>query len=143
MKKSPFCLLPSLLLVSCESPAPVIISNPAPQPSYSAPASSTPAPVVSAPVAPAYPPIAGVWRTAHATITVGPTSGNSFPITFMNHGMPKPHATTGRWGPLGRHFHFSSRKGSEVVATLNSQTAPTVITTDDKESGNNNHTWRR
>lgn len=144
MKKSFLLLLPALLLVSCESPAPVIISNPAPAPSYSAPQPSyTPAPAVSAPVAPAYPPIAGVWRTAHATITVGPTSGGIFPITFVNQGQVRPYNTTGKWGPQGRHFHFSSRRGNEIVATLNSQTMPTIITTDDKENGGNNHTWRR
>lgn len=145
MKQMFFCQLPAcaaLLLASCGSPAPVIVSSPTTAPSFVAPSSnSVPVPAVSTPASKPYPDIAGVWKTSHATITVGPTRDGSFSITFVNQGMPKPHVTTGNWGPLHRHFKFSSRKGKEVIATLNSQTEPTMITTDDQDGGN--HIWRR
>jgi hypothetical protein len=124
MKKPLLCLLTALLLVSCESPAPIIISNPRPAPSYSPSSSSythpstAPAPVTRTTYA--YPNIAGVWKGPSGTITIGPSSGGPFSVTVVQRD-GQVHSTTGHWGqPYHRHFKFKRANGAEATATLNS-----------------------
>jgi hypothetical protein len=144
MKKSFLLLLPALLLVSCETPAPIIISNPRPAPSYPSSSSSyTPSSTAPAPATRttyAYPNIAGVWKGPSGTITIGASYGGPFPVTIVQRG-GQVNSTTGHWGqPYHRHFKFARANGSEAVATLNSLT-PTVIAI--KNESGREMTWTR
>ena len=144
MKKSFLLLLPALLLVSCESPAPIIISNPRPTPSYPSspssytPPSSAPAPVTRATYA--YPNIAGVWKSDNRTIRIGPSNGGPFPVTFLGE-RGRDNTVTATWGqPYHKHFKFTRVGGREGIATLDSLT-PSKISI--KEEKGRVHDWRK
>lgn len=151
MKKSFLLLLPTLLLLSCESPAPIIISNPRPTPSYpSSPSSYTPPSSAPAPVTPAtyaYPNIAGVWKSdIKTTITIAPSSGGPFSITITpdsgrNH--TKVHSETAQWGqPYHKHFRYIRDTGVEVIGTVTSLTPSTITISAHNERGGK-QVWRK
>ena len=126
-------LLPlvALLLVSCEMPAPVIISNPMPSPAMAP--SYAQSPSALAPARYAYPSIAGVWQGPYATITIGRSSGASFPMSMHSRSSGKVHASTGHWGqPYHRHFTFQRSTGTTARATLNSLN-PTTISVEEED----------
>lgn len=142
----PLLLLPALLLVSCEAPAPIIISNPMPAPAPSSyegsPTSYTPP--VSAPVTRttqyAYPNIAGVWKGPSGTITIGPSNGGPFSVNIVQRDGDNV-SSTGHWGqPYHRHFKFKRARGGEAIATLNSLTPTTIAI---KNEGGREMTWTR
>lgn len=149
MKNSFLLLLPALLLVSCESPAPIIISNPRPDPSYpSSPSSYTPSSTASAPVTRttyAYPNIAGVWKSDIATITIAPSNGGPFTITISpnaNRVRTKLHSVTAQWGqPYHKHFRYFRETGTEVICTVTSLTPNTI--TARPQSGDKEQIWRK
>ncbi|MBL9130331.1 MAG: hypothetical protein JNG86_03975 [Verrucomicrobiaceae bacterium] len=144
MHKSLFALLPALLLVSCESPAPIIISNARPTPSYSSSSSSYTPPSTSAtPVTRttyAYPNIAGVWKSDNRTIRIGPSNGGPFTVTFIGD-RARSNTVTATWGqPYHKHFKFTRVGGREGIATLDSLT-PSKISI--KEENGRVHDWRK
>lgn len=151
MKKSFLLLLPALLLVSCESPAPIIISNPRPDSSYPSSSSSyTPSSTAPAPTTRttyAYPNIAGVWKSdIGTTITIAPSSGGPFAITITpdpgrNH--TKVHSETAQWGqPYHKHFRYIRDTGVEVIGTVTSLTPSTIsVRADNKKGGT--QIWRK
>ena len=125
--------LATLFLVSCESPAPIIISNPMPSPA--APLSNAPRSSVTAPSAPltyAYPNIAGAWKCPYATMAIGPSNGPSFILSVNNPG-GKANAFTAHWGqPYHRHFTFKRANGTQARATLKSLN-PTSISVEEED----------
>lgn len=149
MKKSFFLLLPALLLVSCESPAPIIISNPRPTPSYPSSSSSyTPPSTASASATRttyAYPNIAGVWKSDIATITIAPSSGGPFTITISpnaNRTRSKLHSVTATWGqPYHKHFKYTRETGVDVICTVTSLTPNTISARP--QNGDKEQTWRK
>lgn len=149
MKKSFLLLFPALLLVSCESAAPIIISNPRPEPSYpSSPTSYTPSSTAPAPVTRttyAYPNIAGVWKSDIATITIAPSSGGPFTITIApnpGRNRAKVHSVTAHWGqPYHKHFRYFRETGTEVICTVTSLTPNTI--TARPQNGDKEQIWRK
>lgn len=144
--KTTLLFLPSALtmmfLVSCEMPAPIIISNPqsspAPAPGYVPPIPAGGLP--TSPVGYAYPNIAGVWQSPSATITIGHGSGGTFPISVIGN-TGNVHASTGHWGqPYHRHFTFKRNTGRTARATLNSLN-PTTISIEEEDGRIRN--WTR